>query len=167
MPGEDDLRELRPHLPAALAPDRAQDRLHVAGRVADDLPRHQLAVRDDRARVLADRLAVADDAVVGVHGEEDEVRADLRAARPVELLRQRDRERRRLDAGDLHGSSFRPKIATVDLAALERRDDLALALLDRARRLEHGVGVGGRDDRDAVGVGADEVAGLHGRRRRA
>ena len=84
-PGEDDLRELRPHLPAAL-PRSAQDRLHVAGVVADDLPRHQLAVRDDRARVLADRLAVADDAVVGVHGEEDDVRAELRAARPVELL---------------------------------------------------------------------------------
>ena len=80
--GEDDLRELRPHLPAALAPDRAQDRLHVAGVVADDLPRHQLAVRDDRARVLADRLAVADDAVVGVDGEEDEVRAVPARRRP-------------------------------------------------------------------------------------
>src|SRR5439155_23487485 len=101
-PREDELRELREHLPAAFRPDRAQDRLHVAGRVADDLARHQLAVRDDRARVLADRLAVAGDALVGVHREKHEVGADLGAARPVELPRERDRERRRLDARDLH-----------------------------------------------------------------
>ena len=157
-PGEDDLRELRPHLPAAFAPDRAQDRLHVAGRATDDLARHQLAVRDDRARVLADRLAVADDAVVGVDGEEHEVRAELRAAGPVELLRQRDRERRRLDARDLHCELLQPEDGDGRLAALERRDDLALALLDRACGGEHVVGVGGRDDRDAVRVGADEVA---------
>ncbi len=161
-PGEDDLRELRPHLPAALAPDRAQDRLHVAGRVADDLARHQLAVRDDRARVLADRLAVADDAVVGVDGEEDEVRADLRAARPVELLRERDRERRRLDARDPHGSSFSPKMATVvsprsSAATISRsRSSIARAAASTV------VGVGGGDDRDAVRVGADEVARADG-----
>ena len=72
------------------------------GRAADELARHQLARTRRRPRVLADRLAVADHALVGVHGEEDEVRADLRPAGPVELLRQRDRERRRLDARDPH-----------------------------------------------------------------
>src|SRR5262245_37588786 len=112
-PREDDLGELWPHSPAALTPDRAQDRLHVARRVTDDLPRHELAVRGDRARVLADRLAEADHAVVGVDGEEHDVRTDLRAPGPVEHLRERDRERRRLDAGDPHGKSFRPKTAAV------------------------------------------------------
>src|SRR5207249_8159393 len=84
-PREDELRELREHLPAPLRPDRAQDRLHLAGRAADDLPRHQLTVRHDRTRVLADRLAVAGHAVVGMDVEEDEVGADLGAARLLEL----------------------------------------------------------------------------------
>ena len=101
-PRHHEARELRRRLPAALGPDRPQDRLDVAGRAADDLPRHQLPVRDGRAGVLADRLAVAGDALVRVHSEQDEVRSDLRAAGPVELLRERDRERCRLDPRDPH-----------------------------------------------------------------
>ena len=144
-------------------PDRAQDRLHVAGRTADELARHQLAVGDDGALVLADRLAVADDALVGVHGEEDEVRADLRPAGPVELLRERDRERRRLDAGDLHRKLLQPEEVDGRPAArgspatisCSRASSAAAAACTSAR-------VGGGDDRDAVGVGAHEVAGLDG-----
>ena len=107
-PRDEEVRELGEHLPAALGPHRPQDRLDVAGRTADELAREQLAVRGDGALVLADRLSVAGDALVGVDGEEDEVRAHLRPAGPVKLLSERDRERRRVDAGDLHGSSFRP-----------------------------------------------------------
>ena len=105
---EHELGELRPEPPPALGPDRAQDRLHVARRAADELAPHQLPVGDDGHGVLADGLAVAADALVGVDGEEDEVRAELRSARPVELLGERNRERRRLDGGDLHHSPFNP-----------------------------------------------------------
>ena len=88
---------------------------------------------------------------------------DLRAARPVELLRERDRKRRRLDPGDLHApSSFRPRSSTVDRPLGDSRDDLALARLEGFGSCDHLDGVCRRNDSDTVCVGADEVAGVHG-----
>ena len=113
-PAQDLLRPVRREPPAAVAPELAQDRLHVAGRAADERLRHPAAVGDDRGLVLADRLAVARRARVGLDREEDEVRALLHAGAPVERPLERDRERRRRDGGDLHarlpGPQTEPKV---------------------------------------------------------
>ena len=92
-PREDELRELRRRLPAAARPDLVEDRLDLVHATADDLARERPAELGSRERHLADRLAPPDDAVLGMDGEQDEVGADLRAARPVELLRERDARR--------------------------------------------------------------------------
>ena len=87
--------------------ERQGERLRRLDAPADDLPRDRTTELGGRKRHLADGLAPTDDAVVGVDGEEDEVCPDLRAARPVELLRERDGDRDRVDSRDPHAAGAR------------------------------------------------------------
>ena len=115
------LRELRCRLPAAARPDLVEDRLDLVHAAADDLARDRLSELRSRERHLADRLAPPDHAVLGVDGEEDEVGAHLRAALPVELLHERERDGDGLHARDPHAAGVRVCPSASDGSSLAMR----------------------------------------------